>query len=262
MKSKGEEAMPTLFITAGAKNTGFAIAEKFAENGFDVALSSRNLEEAREAAASIGNRYAVKTKGYALELTDVPQIRRVFQQVKEDFGGLDTFVANAANLGINTNLLSVDEQEYANVMDVNLKGSFFCAQQAALIMKEAGGGSIVFISSIHSNQCVFGRSLYSTSKSGINAMMRSMALELAQYHIRANCILAGAIRTDRWDGLTKEQMAARRANWPLEIESTGEDIANGVFYLGTDLSRTVTGTELTIDSGISISLLPYKEGKH
>lgn len=254
--------MPTLFITAGAKNTGFAIAEKFAEKGFDVALSSRNLEEAREAAASIGKRFAVKAKGYALELTDVPQIRRVFQQVKEDFGGLDTFVANAANLGINTNLLSVDEQEYANVMDVNLKGSFFCAQQAALIMKEAGGGSIVFISSIHSNQCVFGRSLYSTSKSGINAMMRSMALELAQYHIRANCILAGAIRTDRWDGLTEEQVAARRANWPLEIESTGEDIANGVFYLGTDLSRTVTGTELTIDSGISISLLPYKEGKH
>ncbi len=253
--------MPTLFITAGAKNTGFAIAQKFAEHGFDVALSSRNLEEAREAAGYISNRYSVKAKGYALELTNVSQIRQVFQQVKEDFGELDTFVANAANLGINTNLLSLDEEEYSNVMDVNLKGSFFCAQQAALIMKEAGGGSIVFISSIHSNQCVFGRSLYSISKSGMNAMMRSMALELAQYHIRANCILAGAIRTDRWDGLSEEQVAARRANWPLEIESTGEDIANGAFYLGTDLSKTVTGTELTIDSGISISLLPYKEGK-
>ena len=253
--------MPTLFITAGAKNTGFAIAQKFAENGFDIALSSRNLKESLEAASYISNRYSVKAKGYALELTDVPQIRQVFQQVKEDFGRLDTFVANAANLGINTDLLSLDEEEYSDVMDANLKGTFFCAQEAALMMKEKGG-SIVFIGSVHSKQCIFGRSLYTISKGGINAMMRSMALELAQYHIRANCIIAGAIRTDRWDSLTEEQIAAKRANWPLEIESTGEDIANGAFYLGTNLSRTVTGTELTIDSGISISLLPYKEVKH
>jgi len=254
--------MPTLFITAAAKNTGLAIAEKFAKNGFDVALTTRDLVEAQETATYISDKYSVKSKGYVLELLDVTQIRRVFQQVQEDFGGIDTFVANAANLGIDTDLLSIDEDEYEGVMDANLKGSFFCAQQAALIMKEGKGGSIVFISSVHSHQCVFGRSLYAASKGGINALMRSVALELAQYHIRANCIIAGAIRTNRWDHLTQEQIAARRANWPLGLESTGEDIANGVFYLGTDLSKTITGTELTIDSGISISLLPYKEGKH
>lgn len=254
--------MPTLFITAAAKNTGLAIAEKFAKNGFDVALTTRNLVEAQETATYISDKYSVKSKGYALELLDVTQIRRVFQQVQEDFGGIDTFVANAANLGVDTDLLAIDEDEYANVVDVNLKGSFFCAQQAALIMKEGKGGSIVFISSVHSHQCIFGRCLYTASKGGINALMRSMALELAQYHIRANCIIAGAIRTNRWDHLTQEQIAAKRANWPLGLESTGEDIADGAFYLGTDLSKTVTGTELTIDSGISISLLPYKEGKH
>lgn len=254
--------MSTLFITAAAKNTGLAIAEKFAANGFDVALSSRNLAEAQKAAAYISDKYSIKSKGYALELTDVPQIRRVFRQVKDDFGGIDTFVANAAVLGVDTDLLSIDEDEYANVMEANLKGSFFCAQQAALVMKEALGGSIVFISSVHSHQCIFGRCLYTASKGGINALMRSMAIELAQYHIRANCVIAGAIRTDRWDGLTKEQIAAKRANWPLGLESTGDDIANGAFYLGTDLSKTITGTELTIDSGISISLLPYKEGNH
>ncbi|MBR3966317.1 MAG: SDR family oxidoreductase [Clostridia bacterium] len=253
--------MSVLFITAATKNTGLAIAEKFADNGFDIALSSRNLGDAQAAAAYISEKYHVKSKGYALELTNVPQIRSVFGQIKEDFGGIDTFVANAANLGVDTNLLTIDEEEYENVMDVNLKGSFFCAQQAALIMKESHGGSVVFVSSVHSHQCIFGRSLYSASKGGINSLMRAMAIELAQYNIRANCIIAGAIRTDRWDNLTKDQMAARRANWPLGIESTGEDIANGVFYLGSDLSKTVTGTELTVDSGISISLLPYKEAK-
>ena len=91
--------------------------------------------------------------------------------------------------------------------------------------------------------------------------MRSMALELAQYHIRVNCVIAGAIRTDRWNALSEQEIEMKRANWPLGLESTGDDIANSVFYLGTDLSKTVTGTELTVDSGISISLLPYKEVK-
>ena len=253
--------MPTVFITAAAKNTGFAIAEKFAENGFDVAMTSRNADEIAKAAAVIREKYGVKAKGYRLELTDVADIRAVFAEFKQDFGRLDTFVANAANLGVGMDFLTVSEEEFDSVADVNLKGSFFSAQEAARIMKEQGGGSVVFMSSVHSHQCIFGRSLYSATKGGINILMRAMAIELAQYNIRANCIVAGAIRTDRWDGQTPEQEAARRANWPLGIESTGEDIANGVFYLGTDLSKTVTGTELTIDSGISISLLPYKEMK-
>ena len=158
------------------------------------------------------------------------------------------------------NVLEIDEEEYNSVLDVNLKGSFFCAQQAALIMKEQNHGALVFLSSVHSKQCIFGRSMYTASKGGINALSRSLAIELANYGIRSNSLIAGAIRTERWDGLTDEQIAARRANWPVGIESTGEDIANGVFYLGTDLSKTVTGTELTIDSGILISLLPFKEG--
>ena len=126
-------------------------------------------------------------------------------------------------------------------------------------MKEQKKGSIVFMSSVHSHECIFGRSLYTASKGGINALMRALAIELGQYNIRSNCIIAGAIKTNRWDNFTDEEIAKKRSNWPIGLESTGEDIANGVFYLGTDLSKTVTGTELTIDSGILISLLPYKE---
>jgi NAD(P)-dependent dehydrogenase (short-subunit alcohol dehydrogenase family) len=251
--------MATVFITAGSKNTGYAIAEKFAMEGYNVAISSREIAEAQEAAKIISEKYNVKSKGYKLEITDINEIKSVFKSIKEDFGGLDTFVANAANLGVDMKFLTVTEEEFGSVVDTNLKGSFFCAQQAAHIMKEQGKGSIIFISSVHSKQAIFGRSLYTASKGGINALSKAMSIELAQYGIRSNCILAGAIRTNRWDNLTPEQEAARRANWPLGIESTGEDIANGVFYLGTDLSKTVTGSELAIDSGILNSLLPYKE---
>ena len=252
--------MPTVFITGATKNTGLAIAKKFASEGFDVAISSRIQKEAEIQAEALAKEYNIKAKGYELNLSDVNDIKCVFKKIREDFGSLDTFVANAANLGVNMNVLEIDEEEYNSVLDVNLKGSFFCAQQAALIMKEQNHGALVFLSSVHSKQCIFGRSMYTASKGGINALSRSLAIELANYGIRSNSLIAGAIRTERWDDLTEEQIAARRANWPVGVESTGEDIANGVFYLGTDLSKTVTGTELTIDSGILISLLPFKEG--
>ena len=123
--------MPTVLITAGAKNTGFAIAEKFAENGYDVAITSRSSEEIAKAAAAIREKYGVKVKGYTMELTDVAGIRAVFAEIKADFGRLDTFVANAANLGVGNDFLDIDEDEYNSVIDVNLKGSFFSAQEAA-----------------------------------------------------------------------------------------------------------------------------------
>jgi NAD(P)-dependent dehydrogenase (short-subunit alcohol dehydrogenase family) len=104
--------MATVFITAGAKNTGYAIAEKFAMEGYNVAISSREIFEAHEAAKIISEKYNVKSKGYKLELTDINEIKSVFKSIKEDFGGLDTFVANAANLGVDMKFLTVTEEEF------------------------------------------------------------------------------------------------------------------------------------------------------
>ncbi len=253
--------MKTVFVTGAVKNTGLAIAEKFASEGWNVALSTRKAEPAERVAAELSKKYGVQVKGYVMELDDLNAISETFAKIKNDFGELDTFVANSAALGIDSNMLSVTEKDYDELMNVNLKGTYFCCKEAALIMKECGGGSIVVISSVHSHECIWGRSLYTVSKGGLNALTRSMAIELGPYNIRANAIIAGAIKTDRWNGLTDEQIANKRKNWPIGLESTGEDIANGAFYLGTDLSKTVTGTELTIDSGVLVSLLPFNGGK-
>lgn len=254
--------MPVVFITGATKNTGFSIAEKFAAEGYDVAISSRKKDSAESAARKISEKYQRKAKGYALNLMDLENIRAVFGQIKTDFGRLDTFVANSADLGIGIDILSATEQQYDNLMNTNVKGNYFACREAALIMKEQGGGSIVIIGSVHGKSCVGARSLYSVSKGALRTLARSMAVELGQYHIRTNCLLAGAIRTERWDGISSEEEARRRANWPLGVESTGEDIANGAYYLGSDLSKTVTGTDLTIDSGILASLLPYRGGEN
>ena len=253
--------MATVFITGAAKNTGLAIAYKFAENGFEVAISSRNGEEAKKAATQISQNYNIRAKGYGLELHDINGIRQVFHEIKEDFGGLDVFVPNAADLGVGQDILTVTEEEYDQVMNSNIKGTYFCCQQAALIMKERQKGSIVIIGSVHYKQAIWGRSLYAASKGALASFTRSAAFELGRHGIRINYIVAGAIKTNRWDTLTEDEIAKKRINWPLGLESTGEDIANGAFYLGTDLSKTVTGTDLTIDSGVGICLLPYNGGK-
>ncbi len=253
--------MQTVLITGATKNTGLAIAEKFASEGFCVALTSRSEEAARRAAHELERRYNVRARGYALNLSDVQDIARVFDAIDRDFGRLDVFVANSAHLGVDQDMLKVTEEEYDAVMSVNLKGTYFCCQQAVRRMARQGKGSVVLISSVHSKECIWGRSLYTASKGALNALARSIAIEFGSSGVRANAIIAGAIKTERWEGLTEEQIAAKRANWPIGLESTGEDIANGAYYLGSDLSKTVTGTELTIDSGVLVSLLPYNGGR-
>ena len=253
--------MSVVFITGAAKNTGYSIARKFADEGYNVAISSRSKASAEAAATELQKEFGIMANGYALDLSSVDDIVRVFGQIKSDFGRLDTFVPNSAHLGVDYDMLSVTEDDYNEVIDINLKGTYFCCQQAIKIMKEQNSGSIVIISSVHSKECIWGRSLYTASKGGLNALARSIAIEFGPYNIRSNAIIAGAIKTERWNGLTDEQIANKRKNWPIGLESTGEDIANAAFYLGSELSKTVTGTELTVDSGILISLLPFNGGK-
>ena len=252
----------TVFITGANRNTGLAIAKRFAEEGYQVAISSRSLEKAQETAAELEKTYKIKAKGYGLSLRDINEIKKVFADIKETFGGLDVFVGNSAHLGVDQEFLRVTEEEFDEVVDVNMKANYFCSQQAALLMKEKKKGSIVLIGSVHYRAVIWGRSLYSSTKGAMATMIKSLALELAEYGIRVNQVVPGAIRTERYDDMSEETLAKRRENWPLGVESTGEDIANGVYYLASDQARTITGTDLTIDSGITVCLLTYNGGKH
>lgn len=252
----------TVFITGAAKNTGLAIAERFARDGCNIALSSRDAGAAAKTADELMARYPVKAAGYGLDLKDPMDISRVFAQIKSDFGRLDVFVGNSADLAVDMDLLTVTPEEFDSVTGVNIKGNYFCCQNAAKVMKNNGGGAIVLIGSVHYKQAIWGRSLYSMSKGALASLTRSMAVELGACGIRANCLVAGAIHTERWDSVTDEQNNLRRNNYPAGRESYTEEIAEGVFYLGSDMSKTVTGTDLTIDSGISVCLLPFQGGRH
>jgi len=255
--------MSVVFITGGCANTGLAIARLFASKGWDVAVSSRDSKSSLATTEMLKKEYGVNAKHYVLELGDTDSIFTAFKQVKADFGRLDCFVANAAHLGIGMGTFSTDVDDFDAVMETNAKGSFFCCQQAAEIMREQKeGGAIVTIGSIQANGCVRDRVPYAMSKAAMAAMVRCLAYELGEYNIRVNNIVAGAIHSVRWDDMTEEAKAVRRSRYPLGHEAAEMDIANAVFYLGTDLSNSTTGIDLLIDSGISTCILPYSKSEN
>lgn len=255
--------MSVVFITGGCANTGLATAKLFASKGWDVAVSSRDGKSSLAATEMLKKEYGVNAKAYTLELGDTDSIFAAFKQVEADFGRLDCFVANAAHLGIGMGTFSTNVENFNAVMEANARGSFFCCQQAAEIMRrQKEGGAIVTIGSIQANGCVRDRVPYAMSKAAMAAMVRCLAYELGEYNIRVNNIVAGAIHSVRWDDMTEEAKAVRRSRYPLGHEAAEMDIANAVFYLGTDLSNSTTGIDLLIDSGISTCILPYSKAEN
>lgn len=253
--------MKNVLITGATANTGLAIARQFAKKGWGVGITSREANKAEEVAARIAEEFNVHVRGYTLELSNLEEVRSVFSRFEKDFDTLDTFVANAANLGVDFGFMNTSEDDFHSITDVNMKGTFFCCQEASKIMIRHGGGAIVTIGSVQALGAVRGRTVYSMTKAAISALVKNMALELGEYGIRANNLVAGAIHSDRWDGLSDEVKAQRRSRYPIGRESTEQEIANGVYYLGTELSASTTGTDLVIDSGLSVCLLPYTKSK-
>ena len=251
--------MKTVFITGATRNTGLAIACRFAREGWNVVITSRDTEAAKTAAMAIAKEFPVSVRGYGMQLDNVESIKYVFYQVNQDFGQLNAFVANSANLGIGFDLLNTEEADYDAIVGANIKGTFFCCQEAAKLMMASGGGSIITMGSVQGTGAVPGRALYGMTKAALSHLVRSMAYELGQYGIRANNIVAGAIHSDRWNSLSAEEIALRRSRYPAGRESTEEEIAAAVVFLASEQAATITGTDLTVDSGISACLLPYQK---
>lgn len=251
--------MKVAMITGATKNTGLAIARRLAREGWNVVITSRDTEAARTAAMALAKEFPVAVRGYGMQLYNVESIKYVFYQVNQDFGQLNAFVANSANLGIGFDLLNTEEADYDAIVSTNIKGTFFCCQEAAKLMIASGGGSIITMGSVQGTGAVPGRALYGMTKAALSHLARSMAYELGQYGIRANNIVAGAIHSDRWDSLSAEEISLRRSRYPAGRESTEEEIAAAVAFLASEQAATITGTDLTVDSGISACLLPYQK---
>lgn len=251
----------TVLVTGATRNTGFSIAEKFASEGYDVMITGRNKEDNLRAENELHTSYPdVRILSTEMELNDIESITSCIEFVKTNFGELNALVLNAIHPAMNTNIMNVTPEDYNRVMTPNLYGNFFLCQKASEIMPK--GSAICIVSSVHANQCVPNRILYSMTKAALNAMSRSVSIELAHKGIRSNAVNAGAIWTERWANQSVEETERRRAQYPAGRESTPMEIANGVYFLCDPNNPTVTGTELTIDSGVTTGLLQYDKNWH
>ncbi len=245
-----------VFVTGATNGTGYAIAERFAKEGYDVFIGSRSQEQAVQAATKLASDYGNFTKGYDMRVFDEENAKEIFDDIRANGYLLNTLVLNAANLGINQDTLTVDIADFMNVINTNVGWNFMLARQAALQMKENGGGSIVFINSNTAYRAIPSRAAYSCSKGGVLSLSRALAIDLGKYNIRSNCVLPGMIKTERWKTNYNDCRNAMSNYTPLRDIAEFEDIANAAWYFGSDQSRNTTGAELIVDGGNTVQLYP------
>ncbi|MBE7092916.1 MAG: SDR family oxidoreductase [Clostridiales bacterium] len=249
-----------VIITGAIRNIGLAVAKKFAQEGYNVCITGRRQNEATEMAETLKKEFPdVDFLGCALEATNVEQIRETFKKLMDKFGRLDALVCNAADPGYNQSILTTTPEQFDYVMNCNARGYFFCAQEAAKIMVKQKSGSIVLVGSVHSKRALPNRITYAASKGAIDVINRNMCYELGKFNVRSNLIIVGATFNDRWADYTPEDYENKRKNWPLGMESYPEDIANAAYFLSSDQAKTISGAELTVDSGVLAVLNAYNK---
>ena len=250
-----------MFVTGGTVGTGLCIAETFAKAGYAVFITSRDEARAQETAAAVAEKYGVHAKGYGLDVGNEDRVKEIFADIDAQDCFVESVVLNSANMGFGTDpakgldFFEQSVEEFQEVFETNLVWNFMIIRQAAIRMKEHGKGAIVFIGSNTSYRAIPNRAAYCASKGGINSLSKAFAVDLGKYCIRSNVVLPGTIKTERWVQMGNSRIVDGGFT-PIGDISDFEDIANAAFYLGTDLSKNVTGIEITVDGGMSCQLYP------
>ena len=237
-----------VIVTGAGRGIGQAIAERFGAEGSRVILV--DIDEAGVSSvaegivASGGSASAVATDVASEEQVDV-----LFDQVLSDFGSLDVLVNNAGVISPTKHLLEVDKAWWDMIIGVNLTGTFMCARRAAHIMAPKGHGSIINMSSGGATKAHRAFVAYDASKGGIEAMTRAMALDLAPYGVRVNCLVPGFIDTY---GADEEKRENQGAIVPLGRMGEAADLAGSAVFLASSDSAYITGQRIVVDGGVLV----------
>jgi 3-oxoacyl-[acyl-carrier protein] reductase len=236
-------------VTGASKGIGRKIAEVFAQPGANVAFTYLSSVEKGQALEQELQAFGTKVIGYRSDASKFEEAEQLINAIVADFGGLDIVVNNA---GITKDglLMRMTEENWDDVLNVNLKSVFNVTKAASKIMMKNRKGSFINMSSVVGVQGNAGQANYAASKAGIIGFTKSIAKELGSRNIRANVVAPGFIRTEMTDVLDPKVVAGWEAGIPLKRAGEPEDVANACLYLASDLSAYVTGQVLPVDGGM------------
>ena len=246
--------MKSVLITGAIRNSGLGIARKFLSEGWQVVITSRNENDAKETASALEKEFGVPCFGFGYSPLDaITDSEALFEKIENAGIELDSVICNAADLGRWMNPLTVDPVAWQNVILTNVVGYFMparCAVKQMIRTGRANGATIVFVGSINYKDALPERSGYVTSKGAIASMTKALALDFAQYGVRVNCLAPGAIWTTRYeDEYDAEEVENRKNKIPLKAFSTKETMGNNAYFLATEASHPMTGSVMIVDGG-------------
>ncbi|MCR4943508.1 MAG: SDR family oxidoreductase [Clostridium sp.] len=245
----------TILVTGASRGIGAEIARTFAELNGNLILCdlSSEKERANELAKDIEKEYSVKVNTFDVDIKDISSIELMVEEIKKLNLQVDILVNNA---GVNSYLspFEISEKQWDNVLDVNLKGTFFMTKLIAEVFLVEREGNIISIASQHGVVANFDRVHYCASKAGIIQMTKAFALEWSKFNVRVNCVSPTFVETKNNHKLLYETSFKRKAlnKIPLKKYAKAEDIADSVVFLASSMARMITGHNLIVDGGWTI----------
>ncbi len=244
-------------ITGGGSGIGRGIVDLFAAEGASVAILDIQAQWAKDTEAQLRGKGA-QALGIHGDVAKGKDVQDAVQRCVQEWGRLDILVNNAGtSVEGAPNLTELPESEWDRVMAVNVKGPLLCIQAAAPIIRAAGGGSVINITSISARSCYPGRGPYSMSKAALENLTLQAAVELAPWKIRVNSISPGWFRTRMNEAVYQRpgELARRHATIPQARIGAVEDVARLAVFLASEESDYITGESIEIDGGLLAAAL-------
>ena len=236
-------------ITGATRGIGKGIALKFAEQGCNIAFTYVSSSSAAAEVEKELSAFGIKAKGYQSNAGDLASAELLITQVLEDFENIDIIVNNA---GITKDglLMRMSEEQWDDVMNINLKSVFNMTKAVLKTFLKNRNGVIINMSSVVGVEGNAGQSNYAASKAGIIGFTKSVAQELGSRNIRSNAIAPGFIATEMTGALDEKVVAGWLENIPLKRAGTTEDVANTALFLASDLGAYINGQVISVCGGM------------
>ncbi len=246
------ENKKVVLVTGGARGIGRSIVLNMSKNNYDIIINyNQSAVAANDLAKEVKNISDSKIQVVQADVSNESQVQKMFLEISQEFSGVDVLINNA---GITKDALSMRMkiEDWDNVINTNLRGSFLCSQAAIKSMMSNRWGRIINISSVIGIHGNLGQSNYSASKSGLIGLTKSMSKELASRNITVNAIAPGFIKTEMVETISEKIQEGILSRISMNRFGESEDVAYLVEFLASEKANYITGQVITVDGGLAL----------